>query len=224
MHNMDRVTRKDPAGHRERLLAAAITCLQEKGYARTTARDLVAASGTNLASIGYHFGGKEALLNEALAECFRLWTTEAEKAVFASAEAGPGERLARALHAVIAGFAEMRPMVVAFIEALPVALRSEELRAHVAAAYAEARATSADMITRAVAEMEMDVPELGPPEVTASVIIALCDGLMLQWLFDPQATPDAGQVVTALTAMSGALAAEHAGPGIPAAKADTPGG
>ena len=30
-----------------------------------TARDIVAASGANLASIGYHFGSKEALLSAA---------------------------------------------------------------------------------------------------------------------------------------------------------------
>ena len=35
-------------GHREDLLTAARQCLEDKGYARTTARDLVAASGTNL--------------------------------------------------------------------------------------------------------------------------------------------------------------------------------
>ncbi|MGH3839469.1 MAG: TetR family transcriptional regulator, partial [Pseudonocardiaceae bacterium] len=40
-------------GHREALLDGARRCLLERGYARTTARDLVAASGTNLASIGY---------------------------------------------------------------------------------------------------------------------------------------------------------------------------
>ena len=53
-------------GHREALLDGARRCLLERGYARTTARDLVAASGTNLASIGYHFGSKEALLNGAM--------------------------------------------------------------------------------------------------------------------------------------------------------------
>ena len=40
--------------HKEDLLAGAVACLREKGYAHTTARDIVAASGTNLASIGYH--------------------------------------------------------------------------------------------------------------------------------------------------------------------------
>ena len=45
-------------GHREQLLAAARTLLETRGYAHITARDLVAESDTNLASIGYHFGSK----------------------------------------------------------------------------------------------------------------------------------------------------------------------
>ena len=53
-------------GHKDDLLDGAKRCLYEKGYARTTARDIVAASGTNLASIGYHYGSKENLLNAAL--------------------------------------------------------------------------------------------------------------------------------------------------------------
>ena len=52
-------------GNREDLLAGAKRCLYEKGYASTTARDIATASGTSLAAIGYHFGSKEALMNQA---------------------------------------------------------------------------------------------------------------------------------------------------------------
>ena len=52
-------------GHREDLLEGAKRCLLEKGFVRTTARDIVKESGTNLASIGYHYGSKDALLVQA---------------------------------------------------------------------------------------------------------------------------------------------------------------
>lgn len=52
-------------GHREDLLEGAKRCLLEKGFVRTTARDIVKESGTNLASIGYHYGSKDALLAQA---------------------------------------------------------------------------------------------------------------------------------------------------------------
>src|SRR5260221_13036686 len=98
-------------GHREDLLAGAVACLREKGYARTTARDLVAASGTNLASIGYHFGSKEALLNEAIAMGFRAWVAEIEQATSAQPATSPG-RLERLLAAMIDRFEDLRPLIV----------------------------------------------------------------------------------------------------------------
>src|SRR5215472_4877077 len=62
-----------PTTHRTRLLAAARELLRERDYGTITARDLVAASGTNLGSIGYHFGSKEALLNEAIGLALEEW-------------------------------------------------------------------------------------------------------------------------------------------------------
>ena len=50
------------------------TLLRERDYGNITARDLVAASNTNLGSIGYHFGSKEALLNEAIGQALEEWT------------------------------------------------------------------------------------------------------------------------------------------------------
>src|ERR1700761_3900393 len=57
--------RLEGMGHREDLLDGAKRCLLEKGFVRTTARDIVKESGTNLASIGYHYGSKDALLVKA---------------------------------------------------------------------------------------------------------------------------------------------------------------
>src|SRR5690554_4887072 len=60
-------------GNREALLAGAKQCLYEKGYLRTTVRDIAAAAGVSMAAIGYHFGSKEALLNLALYEAIDEW-------------------------------------------------------------------------------------------------------------------------------------------------------
>jgi AcrR family transcriptional regulator len=208
LSNIDGVPRKQPAdGHRERLLAGAVICLREKGYAHTTARDLVAASGTNLASIGYHFGGKDALLDEALAACFRAWTAQVEHAVFTSPTGGPRERLETALRAMIDAFEQQRPVIISCVEALPPAIRSAVLRDKLATAYAETRRAGADMIVRACADL--GVPPPPAPEIIASVLVAICDGLMLQWLLDPDATPDARQVLDALTALAPFLLGDH---------------
>ena len=79
-------------GHKEDLLAGAKRCLLERGYAGTTARDIVAASHTNLASIGYHFGSKDALLTEAMIELIGEWGKKFEAAAQAHGESGSAAR------------------------------------------------------------------------------------------------------------------------------------
>src|SRR4029077_14745803 len=68
-------------GHREDLLAGAVRCLREKGYAHTTARDIVAASGTNLASIAYHYASTKALLNTAVLAAMDEFGEEMARAI-----------------------------------------------------------------------------------------------------------------------------------------------
>lgn len=63
-------------GNRDALLDGALRCLLDEGYARTTARDIAAASGTSLAAIGYPFRSTEQLLQEAVAEGFRRWRSQ----------------------------------------------------------------------------------------------------------------------------------------------------
>ncbi|MEV6525865.1 TetR/AcrR family transcriptional regulator [Longispora sp. NPDC051575] len=77
-------------GNREDLLAGAKRCLYEKGYARTTARDIATAAGTSLAAIGYHFKSTETLLNQALVESMSEWGDELERALTGGSSSGPG--------------------------------------------------------------------------------------------------------------------------------------
>ncbi|MCA1846091.1 MAG: TetR family transcriptional regulator, partial [Actinobacteria bacterium] len=104
--------------HRERLIEGAVACLQTKGFARTTARDIAAAAGANLASIGYHFGSKEALLNEALIRVFEQRNRGLGRAASGAKTASPLERMTALFVAVRKLFDAHRPLLVAFVEAM----------------------------------------------------------------------------------------------------------
>jgi AcrR family transcriptional regulator len=196
---------KPAPGNREKLLRAAIVCLRDKGYAATTARDLAAVSDANLASIGYHFGGKEALLNEAVAETTRAWAKSIEDEAFSGPPAGAEEHLRRALSATADRFAEHEPYLRSFVEAFPPALRSPELREMMAEAYGEVRAAGEAMLERLLGD------EIEPEHIRtlSSMIVALCDGLILQWLLDPEAIPRSDQMIDALSMLATALAPER---------------
>ena len=69
---------RTPAGDtRERLLDAAEALFVEHGIAGTSVRAITAAAGANLASVNYHFGGRERLVEEVLRR--RLGPMNAER-------------------------------------------------------------------------------------------------------------------------------------------------
>ncbi len=184
--------------HKERLLEGALQCLQEQGYARTTARDIARAAGANLASIGYHFGSKEALLNDALMKGFAAWTEEIVRRTFAQADSSPLERMVTSWQVMLSSFEQCRPLLVAFIESFAQAQHSDELRDQLAAHYSQIRATVADTVRASLGD---EAAERGAdPEVIASFLIAICDGLTLQWLLDPAQTPSGEQLAGSLGA------------------------
>lgn len=191
-------------GHRERLLEAAIRCLQEKGYARTTSRDLVAASGTNLASIGYHFGSKEGLLNAAVLEGFQRWL---KPLIALAAEPGPAtplERLRRGLEGVTDSMEENRLLVAAALEAWAQLPRSADLRVAMKAGYDDFQRAIATTVRDAFAE-EGALGDIDA-EALATLIIALFDGLLVRWQVEPDDPPTAAHLTEAAERAFAALA------------------
>jgi AcrR family transcriptional regulator len=190
-------------GSKDRLLRGALQCIAQKGYAATSSRDIAGAAGVNVASINYHFGGKDALVNEALGQCFGMWNQRVEDAFAAAAGLEPRDQLAAILHAAIDSFGELKSSIHACIESYAPALRSEELRERLAAGYAAVRESAVRVATKHMDDIGMARPE--NLAAIASVLMAVCDGLMLQWIADPEATPDAAETLDAL-AVLGTLA------------------
>jgi AcrR family transcriptional regulator len=182
--------------HRNQLLRGAIECLKTKGYANTTARDVAAAADANLASIGYHFGSKEALLNEALIELFRQRNRRVGERMFADAGGDSTDQLRKMFVAVNDVFAAPRPLFISFVEAVAQAARSPELREQLASHYRDARRAMASSLRELLGENDSD--DDGDAEVTAALLMATFDGLVLQWLLDPESVPDGNRLLDAL--------------------------
>ncbi|MFI7537144.1 TetR/AcrR family transcriptional regulator [Streptosporangium sp. NPDC049376] len=69
------------AKERDKLIEGAKRCLRERGYAHTTARDIARTSGANLASIGHHFGSKDALPADVMVEESAEWADKLRQAM-----------------------------------------------------------------------------------------------------------------------------------------------
>ncbi|WP_086820769.1 TetR/AcrR family transcriptional regulator [Allokutzneria sp. NRRL B-24872] len=188
-------------GHREDLLAGAKQCLYERGYARTTARDIVAVSGANLASIGYHFGSKEALLTAALIEATEEWAAAVATMWSPDPEAPFIERFESLWKAVVASLAEHRNLWVSTFEALNQAERLPELKERLSGDVEHARVAFSGLFGPAPAPTPQSAPPVDAEHADRAVgafYVALMQGLMVQRLLDPERAPTGEDLALAL--------------------------
>lgn len=184
-------------GHKEDLLAGAKQCLREKGYANTTARDIVAASGTNLASIGYHFGSKDALMTQAIVEMLGEWGDQ-----FGGEPTPPiadyTERFETYWRDLAAAVANDRQLSLASFENAATSMRLPELASIIAGGQEDARVGLGDDFAETDADAETK-------RAVGSLMLAVTTGVIAQWLVDPQRSPSPEDVMKAFRAIGEAF-------------------
>lgn len=185
-------------GHREDLLEGAKRCLLEKGFLRTTARDIVKESGTNLASIGYHYGSKDALLVQAYVSL-----VEATGDRFDPGRAGQGalsrapgslERFQEVWSHIVGAVGESRAIWMLSFELIVQGDRLPEVRRMLVEAEEQGRSGLLPLFN--------GVPEDEQPkdvvDTEGRFYQTLLQGLMVQWLFNPETATDADQLTEGL--------------------------
>ena len=180
-------------GNREELLAGAKRCLFEKGFARTTARDIATASGVSLAAIGYHFGSKEALLTEALRDAIGDWGDGV------AALLGGGADFETTWTRVIESFEASGPLWAIQFELVAHLAHHPELRAVFTDANTDGRAGLTELIEGAP---PAGVPVDGDVAKVGAFYQVLLVGLAAVWLADPDSAPTSGDLLAAMRAIT----------------------
>lgn len=187
-------------GNREDLIAGAKRCIYEKGYARTTARDIAAAAGTSLAAIGYHFGSKEALMGAALIEASGSELGDELEHALAAGE--PNAALLGRFEAtwthMLESFSAHRPIIAASIENLAQVDHLPEVRGFLVRGQQQA----VREIARWFQAADGTVDESSARAV-GSFYYTLLSGLIVQWLIDPVSTPSGRDLAEALRTLAG---------------------
>lgn len=186
--------------NREALLDAAVRCLRERGHANISARDLVAASGTNLGAIGYHFGSKEALINEAITETVRAWIESFGELVRQQVREGHG--LQPLLDELLATTRTHTPLVAAFLDALAKAGHTSHLREQLASHYERFRTDLWDAFRPLFGEQATTQATTESQRAISSVLLAVADGLIIQCLLEPADLPSGTELLRALTTVA----------------------
>jgi AcrR family transcriptional regulator len=184
--------------NRDALLLAAKKCLLEKGFNRTTARDIASVAGVSLAAIGYHFSSKEALLMEALLVAFGEWDQDLQKALQTAvpSRVSPAERFEATWAKIIATFETHRSLWVANFEIFTQMVGQPAARNIIASKVHLARSGLAAMFLN----QEESTLSAETVRTIGTFHHVLLSGLILQWLIDPSSALSAKDLTYALRA------------------------
>jgi AcrR family transcriptional regulator len=164
----------------------------------------VAASGTNLGSIGYHYGSKDALMHQALLESMGQWGDELAAALTdaAGVDRLPMERFEAIWARVIDLMESHRMMWAANFEILANLDEMSEIRTALAASQHEARAGLVTIFLGVDGDAN---------EHLARTVGPLCQALLMgvvgQWMLDPTSAPTGRELAEGMRVL---MAAERA--------------
>jgi AcrR family transcriptional regulator len=176
--------------NRDELLSGAARCLEERPLDQITSRVIAEESGANVASIGYHFGSKDALVTAALVRGLDEWLDEVAERLSRLGATTPGARL-REAHAVVTETrATHAGLVRNYVAALGRAPYDDVVRRHLADGFDRARPAIARLIGLGDDQVGSDASGLA---------LALFHGLLIQTMLDDRLGLDGTRLDDALT-------------------------
>jgi AcrR family transcriptional regulator len=205
----DQTVRVRPAtlAKREQILKAAVEIFGNKGSTNGTLADVAEQVGITHAGVLHHFGSKQKLLLEVLA-----YRDQADVAELAEKHIPDGPELF--LHLVRTAFAnEKRPGIVQAYTVLSAESVTDD---HPARHFFEDRYTTLRReVTAAFHELCTQEGVQNPDTIAdaAAAILAVMDGLQLQWLLHPDVVELGGASEFAIRAIVNAVL--HPGPELP---------
>lgn len=164
---------------RQRLLAAAVTLIAEKGWSAVSTRMLADRAGVAPGVVHYHFASLRAVLTEAAIGAMRAVV----------AQLRPGTDVIASLLDPLDSCPGDDPVSLVFVETYLAATRDDELRSAIGALVAEFQ----DKLTAWLTDRGVD-----RPAATAAVLAAAIDGLMLHRALTPAARTDLRPVLRRL--------------------------
>ena len=181
---------------RQRLLAAAVELIAERGWSAVSTRAVAERAGVAAGLVHYHFASVPALLSEAAVGAMRAVAGVIEPIL---ARARTPVEAVGLLVGSLDSYTGVDPMSVLFVETYLAATRDPELREAVAEVIAEFRTQIATWLGE---------QEVAAPEATAAVLGAAIDGLVMQRALDPalsaaMVTPVLARMVTEMDENTG---------------------
>jgi len=177
-----RYARKQPAVRRRQLIEAAIRCLAEGGMSAFTIDRICREAGVSRGLINHHFESKNALLVAAY-EAMTEYLAEASRAGMAEAGADPVKRLNAMIAASFVQDAFVKSQLRAWLAVWGEISANRQLLALHRKRYDQYSEGLTSAISAIAKQRKRKVDAKG----LARMLIALIDGLWLEWCLDSSA-------------------------------------
>jgi AcrR family transcriptional regulator len=193
---------------KEQILKAALTCFADKGYHQTTMDDIVEEAGISKGGVYWYFDSKK----ELFLEMFAYVVGDIEGMMQATPLVGGSAK--EALVAVLHNFAALTPaedvqeMMWLLIDVWAHNRQDTEVNEVAMGMYEHFRQPIAEIIEVGIASGEfkrVDATALG------GIIVAIFDGLMVQWMIDERIVDWEGTVETLVETLVAGLLAKESG-------------
>ena len=164
---------------KQEILDSALVAFGQKGFYKATLADVASAAGITAAGLLHHFKTKEALLVELLEQRDLMGLQEA-----AGGELPRGRELLQHLVDTMARNMT-RPVTTQMYAVLSVegATEAHPARSWFLDRYQRLRALIATAISDGACDGDFEAP--ADVEATAAAVVAVMDGLQIQWLYEP---------------------------------------
>ncbi len=175
----------DPETLEERkaqILKAAITCFARKGYQQATMNDVAAEAGLSKGGVYWHFGSKQKLF-VALLESV-ISDAESKLLQDTNSQASVRERLCSRLEAFTAFIQESQELISLQIDVWAQNKLDSQINQRAKCVYGGFRRSLTQLIEQGIVNGEFKWVD---STALASILVALYDGLMVQWMIDETA-------------------------------------
>jgi AcrR family transcriptional regulator len=176
--------------NRAHLIEGTLRCLERLPPERVTARAIAEESGSNLASITYHFGSKDNLVTEAVIEGLDRWLADIASGLGELASQTPATRFRRAAQVIETSRQRHTGLAKNFVGALAKAQHDPRVRDLLAAGFHRSRPAVASLLGLGADRAGQDA---------AGLVLAMFDGLLFQVLLDPALAIDGARMQQAQT-------------------------
>jgi len=169
---------------RMQIIQAARACFARKGYHRTTMDDIVRESGLSKGSIYWYFESKKALFMAML----DAWLEQVDRSLseLVGASLPTAEKLRQVAQVLVTIANSSREMVPILLDFWAETSHDPQITQRLAQVYAEYRCLLRRIVQEGIAS-----GELRPLDVdqVATILCGIYNGLMLQWVLEPEAVP-----------------------------------